>query len=74
LERTHGRYGLNDVDYWCSRVTTEEARGLTEILDGAGLEPFTEGSLILYESGRRHPAPDVMIAFNPVLPHGVPAG
>jgi hypothetical protein len=50
----------------CSEVTTEQARGLDEILDDAGFEGNAE-------AGYRFVGPDgdrVQIGFQPILPHG----
>ena len=73
LDRTHGEYGPFGpgpaYDYWCSAVTTEQARALAEVLDDAGI--VSNGGdvfgLVYERSDRR--AVEVSISFHPLLPH-----
>jgi hypothetical protein len=76
LERTHGEYGGDSgfgfgpaYDYWCSTVTTEQARGLAGLLDAAGVAS-NGGDVfgLVYRTSDREPV-RVSISFEPVLPH-----
>jgi hypothetical protein len=55
----------------CSRVTTDDARDLARILDGAGIPRQMTGTIwrryVLRPEGSRD---EVWISFAPYLPHG----
>jgi hypothetical protein len=69
--------GMRDWVQYCSQVTTEEGRGLTEALDddpGFEKDPVVERHGLVYQtaigpSGTLEPP--VRVAFEPILPHGV---
>jgi hypothetical protein len=58
-------------DYFCSTVTTDEARILAETFDVAGYERDEEW-VLSYRFGARAPGPinEVGIEFEPIFPHG----
>lgn len=75
LDRTHGEYGGDSgfgggpaVDYWCSAVTTEQARGLAGHLDAAGATS-NGGDIfgVVYRTSDREPV-QTLINFEPLLP------
>jgi hypothetical protein len=58
------------LDIWCSHVTTEEARGLAQILDDAGGQGHPDHFGLRYVFGQRDPgATEVTLSFGPLLPH-----
>ena len=56
-------------EYWCSTVTTEQARGLSELLDAAGVAS-NGGDVfgVVYRTSDREPV-QTSISFEPLLPH-----
>lgn len=56
----------------CFRVTTEEARAVSDILNRAGLErdEYMAAYLLGYHLGAPPPYQDAVIWFGPILPHG----
>lgn len=77
LERTHGIFEPPDrsgvgFESWCSIVTTDQARSLAGVLDGADAADLLRRDVfgLRYESGLRDAlAPDVTLTIEPALPH-----
>lgn len=74
LDRTNGDYGADfrvgpAGEYWCSTVTTEQARGLARHLDAAGVSS-NGGDVfgLVYRTSDREPV-QTSISFEPLLPH-----
>jgi hypothetical protein len=73
LDRTHQRirpaapFGTS-LDLWCSTVSTDEARALTQILDDAGIPSSSDVFGLVYRTSDREPV-RVQVSFEPVLPH-----
>jgi hypothetical protein len=65
--KTDGRSQRSPVD--CSQMTTDEARALAGILDAAGLADWP-GWLAYSLVDPEKPGSNIVIAFDPVLPHG----
>lgn len=68
------RQSVMHADAGCSRATTDDARLVARILDGAGLqrEPLRRGEywLAYQVEDPRLPGYTIWIQFGPVLPHG----
>jgi hypothetical protein len=71
LDTTTGEFGgsRGPIPFWCSVVTTEEARGLAQILEDAGavVQSHDDPSYAFSPSGR--PPFVINISFQAVLPH-----
>jgi hypothetical protein len=58
---------LGPFSFWCSVMTTEEARGLVGILEDAGPDTLDDGGLVFaFPAGRGE---QVHVDFSAVLPH-----
>jgi hypothetical protein len=73
-DRTRSEYGGPRPEmtftYWCSSVSTEEARALAQILDDAGAQGQEDIFGLRYDFGQRDPAAtEVLLSFEPLLPH-----
>lgn len=67
--RTQSEYG-GRFDIWCSHVTTEEARGLAQILEDAGAQARDFGDEPQYMvRSDQNGGTDVTVSFGPLLPH-----
>jgi hypothetical protein len=63
---------FNGYFWWCSAVTTEEARGLAQIAEDARNAELVSSDVfgLVYAFGRRDPGTtDVRLSFDPMLPH-----
>ncbi len=70
LDRTDGAYAVGPAgEYWCSTVTTEQARGLAVLLDAADVVS-NGGDVfgVVYRTSDRRPV-QTLISFEPLLPH-----
>jgi hypothetical protein len=74
LLRTRDRTAdhFNGLFWWCSAVTTEEARGLAQIAEDTPSAQLVSSNVfgLVYAFGRRDPSTtDVRLSFGPMLPH-----
>jgi hypothetical protein len=63
---------FNGLFWWCSAVTTEEARGLAQIVEDTPKASLVRNDVfgLAYAFGRRDPSTtDVRLSFEPMLPH-----